>query len=70
MAVFAVTLASGHLGGFAVYELGGSAFGLPELARVISEVAGTLVTYRDLVKSGVSLGHRTQLCLPMAMAPN
>jgi NAD(P)H dehydrogenase (quinone) len=30
------------------YELGGSAFDLPELARVISEVTGTQVTYRDL----------------------
>jgi NAD(P)H dehydrogenase (quinone) len=31
-----------------IYELGGPAFGLPELARVISEVTGTPVTYRDL----------------------
>lgn len=30
------------------YELGGPAFDLPELARVISEVTGTPVTYRDL----------------------
>ena len=30
------------------YELGGPAFGLPELARVISEVTGVKVTYRDL----------------------
>lgn len=30
------------------YELGGPAFDLAELARVISEVAGTKVTYRDL----------------------
>jgi NAD(P)H dehydrogenase (quinone) len=30
------------------YELGGPAFDLPELARVISEVAGTSVVYRDL----------------------
>ena len=30
------------------YELGGPAFDLPELARVITEVAGTKVTYRDL----------------------
>jgi NAD(P)H dehydrogenase (quinone) len=30
------------------YELGGSAFGLPELARIISEVTGSQVTYRDL----------------------
>jgi len=30
------------------YELGGPAFDLPELARVISEVTGTKVTYRDL----------------------
>jgi NAD(P)H dehydrogenase (quinone) len=30
------------------YELGGPAFGLPELARVITEVTGTKVTYRDL----------------------
>ena len=31
-----------------IYELGGPAFDLPELARVISEVTGTPVTYRDL----------------------
>jgi NAD(P)H dehydrogenase (quinone) len=30
------------------YELGGPAFGLPELARIIGEVTGTKVTYRDL----------------------
>lgn len=30
------------------YELGGPAFGLPQLARVISEVTGTKVSYRDL----------------------
>ena len=30
------------------YELGGPAFGLPKLARVISEVTGAKVTYRDL----------------------
>lgn len=30
------------------YELGGPAFDLPELARVVSEVTGTPVTYRDL----------------------
>lgn len=30
------------------YELGGPAFDMPELARVISEVAGTSVVYRDL----------------------
>jgi NAD(P)H dehydrogenase (quinone) len=30
------------------YELGGPAFDLPELARVISEVIGTPVTYTDL----------------------
>ncbi len=30
------------------YELGGPAFDLPELAQVISEVTGTLVTYCDL----------------------
>jgi NAD(P)H dehydrogenase (quinone) len=30
------------------YELGGPAFDLPELARVISEVTGTPVTYTDL----------------------
>jgi len=30
------------------YELGGPAFDLPELARIISEVTGTPVTYRDL----------------------
>jgi NAD(P)H dehydrogenase (quinone) len=31
-----------------IYELGGPPFDLPELARVISEVTGTPVTYRDL----------------------
>jgi NAD(P)H dehydrogenase (quinone) len=31
-----------------IYELGGPAFDLPELARVISEASGTPVTYRDL----------------------
>ena len=31
-----------------VYELGGAAFTLDELARVISDIAGTPVTYRDL----------------------
>ncbi len=30
------------------YELSGPAFGLPELARVISEATGTPATYRDL----------------------
>jgi NAD(P)H dehydrogenase (quinone) len=30
------------------YELGGPAFDLAELARVISDVTGTSVTYRDL----------------------
>jgi NAD(P)H dehydrogenase (quinone) len=30
------------------YELGGPAFGLSELARIITEVTGTKVTYRDL----------------------
>jgi NAD(P)H dehydrogenase (quinone) len=30
------------------YELGGPSFDLPELARIISEVTGTNVTYRDL----------------------
>lgn len=30
------------------YELGGPAFGLPELARVITEVTGIKVTYHDL----------------------
>jgi len=30
------------------YELGGPAFGLPQLARVICEVTGAKVTYRDL----------------------
>jgi len=30
------------------YELGGPAFDLAELARIISEVTGTSVTYRDL----------------------
>ena len=35
-------------GGNRIYELGGPAFDLPELARVISEVTGTAVTYLDL----------------------
>src|ERR1035438_6518806 len=35
-------------GGNRTYELGGPAFGLPELARIITEVTGTKVTYRDL----------------------
>ncbi len=35
-------------GGNRTYELGGPAFDLPELARVITEVTGTEVTYRDL----------------------
>jgi len=35
-------------GGNRTYELGGPAFDLPELARVITEVAGTPVTYTDL----------------------
>ncbi len=35
-------------GGNRIYELGGPAFDLPELARVISEVTGTPVTYLDL----------------------
>jgi NAD(P)H dehydrogenase (quinone) len=30
------------------YELGGPAFDLPELARIITEVTGAKVTYRDL----------------------
>jgi NAD(P)H dehydrogenase (quinone) len=30
------------------YELGGPAFDLPELARIITEITGTKVTYRDL----------------------
>jgi NAD(P)H dehydrogenase (quinone) len=34
--------------GSRTYELGGPAFRLPQLARVISEVAGSKVTYRDL----------------------
>lgn len=34
------------------YELGGPAFDLSELARVISEVTGTSVTYRDLPVEG------------------
>ncbi len=34
------------------YELGGPAFDLTELARVISEVTGTSVTYRDLPTAG------------------
>jgi NAD(P)H dehydrogenase (quinone) len=35
-------------GGNRTYELGGPAFSLPGLARVITEVTGTTVTYRDL----------------------
>jgi NAD(P)H dehydrogenase (quinone) len=35
-------------GGNRTYELGGPAFDLPELARIITEVTGTKVTYRDL----------------------
>jgi len=35
-------------GGNRAYELGGPAFGLPGLARAITEVTGTTVTYRDL----------------------
>lgn len=35
-------------GGNRTYELGGPAFDLSELARVISEITGTPVTYRDL----------------------
>jgi NAD(P)H dehydrogenase (quinone) len=44
------------------YELGGPAFGLPQLAQVISEVTGTKVTYRDL-PAGEYAGalHRTGL---------
>ena len=35
-------------GGNRTYELGGPAFDLPELARTITAVTGTKVTYRDL----------------------
>jgi NAD(P)H dehydrogenase (quinone) len=35
-------------GGNRTYELGGPAFDLPGLARTITEVTGTKVTYRDL----------------------
>jgi NAD(P)H dehydrogenase (quinone) len=35
-------------GGNRTYELGGPAFDLPELARIITEITGTKVTYRDL----------------------
>jgi NAD(P)H dehydrogenase (quinone) len=35
-------------GGNRTYELGGPAFDLPELARIITAVTGTKVTYRDL----------------------
>ncbi|MGI8447446.1 MAG: SDR family oxidoreductase [Streptosporangiaceae bacterium] len=35
-------------GGNRTYELGGPAFGLPQLAGVVSQVTGTKVTYRDL----------------------
>ena len=35
-------------GGSRTYELGGPAFDLPGLARVITEVTGAKVTYRDL----------------------
>jgi NAD(P)H dehydrogenase (quinone) len=34
------------------YELGGPAFALSELARVISQATGTAVTYRDLPAEG------------------
>jgi NAD(P)H dehydrogenase (quinone) len=35
-------------GGSRTYELGGAAFELPELARILTAVTGTEVTYRDL----------------------
>jgi NAD(P)H dehydrogenase (quinone) len=35
-------------GGNRTYELGGPAFDVPELARIISDVTGTKVTYHDL----------------------
>jgi hypothetical protein len=35
-------------GGNRTYELGGPAFGLPDLARAITEVTGATVAYRDL----------------------
>ncbi len=35
-------------GGNRTYELGGPAFDLPELARIITEITGIKVTYRDL----------------------
>jgi NAD(P)H dehydrogenase (quinone) len=38
----------GDQGGNVVYELGGPAFDLAQLARTISDVTGTQVTYRDL----------------------
>ncbi len=37
-----------HEEGNLTYELGGPAFSLSELARVISEITGVAVTYRDL----------------------
>jgi NAD(P)H dehydrogenase (quinone) len=35
-------------GGNRTYELGGPAFSLPDLARAVTKVTGTTVTYRDL----------------------
>jgi len=49
-------------GGKRTYELGGPAFDLPELARIITEVTGTTVIYRDLsVEEYVSWLQRASL---------
>ena len=45
-AAAAVLAEDGHAG--AAYELGGEAFTMPELARVVSEVTGQSVPYTDL----------------------
>ena len=45
-AAAAVLTEDGHAG--AVYELGGTAFSLPELAAAVSQASGTDVTYTDL----------------------
>ena len=45
-AAAAVLTEEGHAGG--TYELGGPAFTMTELARVVSEVSGRAVTYTDL----------------------
>ena len=45
-AAAAVLAEDGHVG--AIYELGGPAFTMPELAHVLSEVTGRSVSYTDL----------------------